>query len=288
MAARRQEYERGTVPSEVIHLVLTADVQKNRIEWVLRGWGARKTSWLINFGKLWGETHDADVWDDLADLIKEPVEGRQIKRVFVDSGFRPGKKDIVPLNRVYDFCRRFPSLVRPTKGSSHSMRTPLLKAPIEVNRKGEGAKYGLMLYRLDTSVFKSEVHERIRRPDDQPGAWYLPEMSDSECEDYCRQIVSEVRVNLPSGRTQWTQISKDNHYLDCEAMQAAAAYSLNAERWSPRENTAPPPPRSSQSPAPSSIVRDDPMEPPSNRSMPVKRRSIASQLAGYGNYERKS
>jgi len=231
VASKRTDsgYERGEVPKGVIHLTLTADVQKNVIYWVIRGWGARSTSWLIDHGVLHGPTTDEEIWADLADLVTTPVAGIPIKLAFVDSGFRPGKVDTLPLNRVYEFCRQFQRHVRPTKGSSVPLKTPLVVSKLEVNRDGRANKYGLELVRLDTDYWKSWVHERVRWPSDQLGAWHLPIDVDN---DYCMQIVSEARVKRPSGRVQWVQRSKDNHYLDCEAMQGAAGYMLNVQRLS--------------------------------------------------------
>ena len=167
------------------------------------------------------------MWGDLAALLAEPVAGMPIRRAFVDSGFRPGRPDTVPLNRVYEFCRRFPRVVRPTKGSSTSMRVPLVVSKIDVDRKGKTASHGLELVRLDTDHWKSWVHERLRWPEDQAGAWHLPADVD---DDYCKQIVSESRRKLPSGRVKWEEKSRHNHYLDCEAMQAAAAYMMGVHR----------------------------------------------------------
>jgi phage terminase large subunit GpA-like protein len=147
--------------------------------------------------------------------------------VMIDSGFRPGKKTELPLNRIYDFCRRFPRMVRPTKGSSQSMRVPIIKSKLEVTTGGTAAKWSLELIRLDTDFFKSWVHERVRWPDDEPGAWHLPsDVSD----DYCQQITSEARIRLASGKVRWVERSRENHYLDCESMNAAGAHLLNMAR----------------------------------------------------------
>jgi phage terminase large subunit GpA-like protein len=72
-----------------------------------------------------------------------------------------------------------------------------------------------------------QVHERVRWPDDQPGGWHLPA---DVTETYCCQIVSEGRVKKPSGGYTWVQRSRDNHFLDCEAMAYAAAYMLGVQR----------------------------------------------------------
>jgi phage terminase large subunit GpA-like protein len=221
-------YKRGEVPEDVLYLTLACDVQRHSIPWAIRGWGARASSWLINYGYLRGDTSEEDIWAALGDLVVQSIDGMAIRLAFIDSGFRPGKTDTLPLNRVYEFCRRFPRRVRPTKGSSAPMRTPLLISKIEVSRKdGRAAKYGLDLVRLDTDHWKSWVHERLRWPEDHVGGWHVFKGID---DDYCHQLVSEARLKRPTGRVEWVQRSRDNHFFDCEAMQAAAGYLLNVQR----------------------------------------------------------
>jgi phage terminase large subunit GpA-like protein len=244
VAAHKSEYACSELPAGVAFLVCTVDVQVNRLIYCIRGWGARATSWLVDYGTLHGETVESPVWDDLVDLISTPIGGKHVRLTLIDSGFRPGKPAVLPLNRVYEFGRRFPRHVRCCKGSSTSMRTPLITSKIEVTSKGTAAKYGLNLLRLDTDYFKSWLHERIRWPTDALGSWHLPyDVSD----DYCKQITSEARIRRPSGQVMWMQKSKENHFLDCEAMQAAAAHLLNAARISDRHAAPAPAPQSVES-----------------------------------------
>ncbi len=201
--------------------------RKNRIYYVIRGWGARATSWLIDYGCLFGETVEAPVWADLASLITTPIGGRPVRLVFINSGYRPGRIDELPINRIHEFGRQFPRLVYLTKGSSTAMRTPLVKSDIETTIKGTAAKQGLKQLRLDTDYFKSWTFERIRWTHDQPGAWHLPH---DISEDYCRQVVSEARIRHASGRVKWVRRGRENHYLDCEMQQSAAAHFLSVAR----------------------------------------------------------
>lgn len=232
-------YARRRVPDGVIYLTVGVDVQGDRLIYVIRGWGLRQESWLIDHGEIWGETQHEQVWLDLEDLLDEEFEGHRIKRAFVDSGFRPGKKSVVPEHRVYEFCRRNSRIVYATKGYDRRS-TPLSKSRIDVAPSGGKSKYGLDLIRLDTDFFKSWVHQRVRWPEDQPGAWHLH--ADAG-EDYCRQIVSEARMRKPSGGVTWVSRSRDNHFLDCESMAYAAAYMLGVQRLKqapqrPREKSA--------------------------------------------------
>lgn len=224
VAALKRAYKRLDLPTGVRLLTLTADVQKRRIIYVIRGWGAKASSWLVDFGELHGPTTESEVWNELAEVLHRPIGDLVIRRGFIDSGFRPGKPEQVPVNRVYEFCRRFPRLVYPTKGRA-TQDKPLVLSKIEVTPRGDTRKYGLDLILLDTDHFKSWVHERIRWEADKPGAWLLPA---DATDDYCKQIVSEARVKRPNGAPQWVQRSRENHYLDCEAMQAAVAHMLNA------------------------------------------------------------
>ena len=220
-------YKRGQVPVGVVTLTCAVDVQKNRLVYVIRGWGARSTSWLIQHGESWGPTDQFDVWNDLDDLLKTRIAGLRIRICIIDSGFRPGKKDAGPENMVYEFCRQHQRNCRPAKGASHAMRTPLIVSKLEVKPDGKRVKYGLDLLRINTDWSKLWVHERIRWPVDQLGAFYLPE---DVSDDYCLQLLSEARLKSPDGRPTWIQLSRNNHYLDCEAMNWAAGELLNVQR----------------------------------------------------------
>lgn len=214
------------VPDEAVFLTAGIDVQKNSIPYVIRAWGARATSWLIKSGVIMGSTTDYETWDSLSDLLSERFDGLPVKVAFIDSGFRPGKPDTIPENMVYEFCRRHARFVFPTKGHD-TQRVPIVRKKIEVLPAGGANKYGLELMHLDSDYFKSWVHERVRWPAGRPGGWYLHAGTG---EDYARQIVSEARTRGPNNRPVWVRRSRDNHFLDCEAMATAAGFFLNAQR----------------------------------------------------------
>ncbi len=241
VAACRRPYRSVDVPAGVQRVTMTVDVQKNRLVYVIRGWGEAATSWRLLAGELYGETTQEKVWNDLGLLLKQPVGDFAICRCLVDSGFRPGKPINLPVNRVYEFCRKFRGLAYATKGKQTADK-PLKMSRIEVTTQGSAKRYGLELLWLDTDWCKQWVHERIRWDGDQPGAWYLPE---DASDGYCKQITSEARVRKPTGAAEWVRRSRENHFLDCEAMQAAAQHSLNLHLLPPiavPEPEAPPPP----------------------------------------------
>lgn len=219
---RAAPYKTKDVPHGVVAAVTGIDVQKRSIYFVTRGFGVRGRSWLIDYGQLYGATDEDKVWDELWEVLQTDYSGVPIARAFVDSGFRPDKRDAGSEHRVYAFARQHAHLVRATKGHQTQV-TPVIPRRIEITLAGTRATGSLELIHLNSDFFKSLVHSRIRLPDDAPEAWSVPE---DITEDYCRQIVSEARVLSPSGKPAWVRKSRNNHFLDCEAMAAAAAYHL--------------------------------------------------------------
>lgn len=222
---RRLPYLPKTVPAGGLRLFMAVDVQAYSLYYGIRAFGARGTSWLVEHGQLYGPTAGDEIWSDLADLMLTPIDGMQIERVLIDSGFRPGKKEQVPEHKVYEFCRRWAWICTPTKGKD-VMHPPVRVSKIEVKEDGKKMPYSLDLMWLSTDFFKSLVAARLKVPPGSPGGLYLHEKVE---EDYAKQVTSEVRV-IENGKPVWRQRARDNHYFDVEAMLAAAGYTANVQR----------------------------------------------------------
>lgn len=226
VAQRKLSHRYGEVPEEVVRLSAAVDVQGNGFYYSIRGWGARATSWQIESGELAGYTDQPEIWNDLAHTLTQTFDGLPILLALVDTGFRPNKPNSGSDNVTYEFCRRFRRFVRPTKGWA-TLSAPIMRGKTHVTLPGQKAELGLELVRLDTDFWKQRLHERLSWPEDQPGGFWL---SAGATEDYCRQLVSETRTVTPSGRAEWVQVGKRNHYLDCEAMNEAAGHLLNVQK----------------------------------------------------------
>jgi phage terminase large subunit GpA-like protein len=211
VAARRGVYHFGEVPAEVIRLTCAIDVQKRGVYYCIRGWGGRATSFVIDAGEIAGFTDDAEVWGDVAQLITTAHAGLSISLCLIDSGFRPGKINEGSANAVYQFCRRFPRLARPTKGYA-SLSAPIIRTRTKVAIPGRQMTTTIELVRLDTDFWKSRLHERLAWPEGQAGGITLA----ADCSvDYCKMLVSERRVVNALGKPEWIVINRRNHYLDC-------------------------------------------------------------------------
>lgn len=222
-----REYQPGTLPGGVLKLAMGVDVQMRGLYYVIRGFGARGSSWLISHGYLVGATAEDEVWNDLANVMLTPIQGLPIERVFIDSGYRPDKKEAGSIHRVYEFCRNYSFVATPCKTKSAYGGKPYTVSQLEVTVKGKRRPFTISLGTLDPDYFKSLVQTRIKTPLEQPGAFYLHAETD---EDYARQVLSEVRLVTPGkNRPEWTPIRRDNHFFDCEALAAAAGYTLNVQ-----------------------------------------------------------
>lgn len=226
VGACRQEYPPLFIVPGVQKITLGADVQRDGIYYVIRGWGFNSESWLIAADYLAGETEHDAVWQSLRNVLATPISDRRIDRAFIDSGYRPGDVHRRPDHAVYTFCRSLPGLAYPTKGQD-ALDTPYLFRAIDYTHGGALIKGGVKLCHINTDYFKRWLHARVRWPAGQPGGWHLHA---GATEDYCRQIVSEELVLKASGRATWIRRSRQNHYLDAEVCATAAAYSINVHK----------------------------------------------------------
>jgi phage terminase large subunit GpA-like protein len=102
---RRELYEIGKVPPDVIVLTAGVDVQKDRLIYEVVGWAADKQNWSIETGVLPGDTASVDgaVWGDRHALLNRTWPGSDragwsIRMLAIDSGYNT--------NTVYTCGRR--------------------------------------------------------------------------------------------------------------------------------------------------------------------------------------
>lgn len=100
---RREDYE---LPIEVKALTIGVDVQKDRLEYEIVGWGAGLESWGIRYGIIMGDPDHREVWESLTQVLEATYTNDDgiplsISAGCIDSG---GHHTQV----VYDYCARRP------------------------------------------------------------------------------------------------------------------------------------------------------------------------------------
>lgn len=233
VSQHRGDYNLGEIPFGVQRVTVGADVQQDRIYYVVRGWGAQNgpnESWLIDHGEVLGRTDLDDVWVSFGQILRR--HELRVNRALIDSGYKPGSDFFKrPDHAVYTFCRRMQPIAFPSKGYE-SREKPVDTGLIDVSAGGVTIKNGVLLFRIDTGYFKSWLYSRASQgAEDEPDLWHLPR---DVTEDYMRQVVAEELVRKASGHMVWiARRSRPNHYLDCETLATAAAHSLNTYTLGP-------------------------------------------------------
>ena len=217
--SRQASHERGAVPEGALMLVMGIDVQIDCFWWIVRAWGERMTSWLVDYGRC-------ETWAELDDVVDREfrtvrMEPMQIFFGLIDSGDRT--------DEVYEYCSTRPGLILPCKGSSNRMlRGPISESQVEKSGFGD-----LRLLMVDTHYYKNFISGRLSRPASEPGAFMVfHEERAAEggwLRAYAEQLCAEHLVEEvdKKGRKKevWQPVTTNapNHLLDCEVYGVAAA-----------------------------------------------------------------
>lgn len=237
--ARREQYPIGKVPVGVQFLTMGVDVQKDRIEYEIVGWGDRKESWSIEYDSFIGDTaldmsDPKSPWLKLAEKIDQDFDGPgdskfMIRITAIDSGFNT--------QRVYNFCRRYGvSKVIPIKGVEHQHQTISASRTVDVRESGKTIRRGVKLFNVGVSMLKHELYAWLRftKPDPgeaaPPGYCHFPEYG----EEYFKQLTAESQMikkdRRGHGHTEWVKERERNEALDCRIYNRAAASLVGIDR----------------------------------------------------------
>lgn len=222
LRARREMYP-APVPLGVGLLTAGVDVQDDRLEATIWGWGAGEEAWVVAHHRLLGDPEKPDVWRQLDGVLFQPFTHESgavigMGAVCVDSGAHA--------EAVYRYCRpRFTRRVYPTKGGSTPGLPLVSMKPSKVGR-GESR---VRLHLIGTDTAKDRLYGMFRLSVPGPGYVHLPH---DLADDVIDQMTSEkaMRRQMPGGR--WVRRYEcprgvRNEGLDC------AVLALAAQRLSP-------------------------------------------------------
>jgi phage terminase large subunit GpA-like protein len=286
---RREHYPIGQVPRGAYFLTAACDVQADRLEVLITGWGPGRECWPIDYRVIAGDPIDVSSrgpwWSDdgLHNLLTHefPVEGGGIVRILccaVDSGFRPSP--------VYQFAQRHPQpdygpagsrcraygAVAVTKGTDRDDQLLVSVSSIDVARQ---ARMGVRIVHLGTHYGKALIYDLLKlepvRGEGEAvsypsGYIHLPNFDAS----FFRGLVSETRVVRDNGRVDWVEEGGvRNEPLDLMVLSFSASLIAGIDRLTPSDweklkvLAAPPPavPNPNQPTPPSSPPAASPARP---------------------------
>lgn len=210
----RDEYE-AELPDGVLMLTAGVDVQDNRLEAEIVGWGMGKESWGIAYKIIAGDTSTMDPWARLDEWLARSwakADGRALALwcACVDSG---GHRT----DEVYTFCRdRHARNVFAIKGYAGPGRPVVDKPTLN--------KLRAPLYPVGSDTGKDVLYSRLALDKPGPGYCHFP-IGRGYDDEYFKGLVSEKRVTkVRGGRrfTSWVPVRARNEPLDVRVYATAA------------------------------------------------------------------
>jgi phage terminase large subunit GpA-like protein len=206
--AKRRETWAAQVPKQVGVLTAGVDVQHDRIELTVVGWGIGQESWQVSHHRIYGDTDEPDVWRRLDVLLARPYlhecgAPMYIQWTFVDSGDEP--------ERVHKFTRpRRGRNVYSVRGEAGKRKKgPILRR----SKSGDGSN---TLYNLDVDRCKDMLLRRLRITVPGPGMIHFPmAQADGLDDEYLQQFENIKKIER---KNQWGRMAR--YYVDKGAVEA--------------------------------------------------------------------
>lgn len=238
---RRREIYDSELPEGVLILTAAVDVQDNRLEYEICGWGEYEQCWGIRKGIIPGIPDTQEVWDELDSILDREYSFKNgtsliIPRTFIDSGGHYAKE-------VYAYSlRRLARQCFAIKGASTAGVPIIYKYSKAVTQRGRT----IPLVIIGTDSGKQYVMDRLSINVPGPKYFHFPrDMKERDTDNaflrnrgydniYFQGLIAEQRVaRKKNGRIvwQWEKISKDkrNEPLDLRVYNLACLQSLNPD-----------------------------------------------------------
>lgn len=202
----RREIYAAEVPDDVLVLTAGVDVQDDRFEVEIVGWGEGKESWGIRYQKIYGDMLKDQVWNELDTFLLMPwhkADGTTLNVIAacIDSGGHHATE-------VYRFTKeRWERRVWAIKGMG-GQDVPYIRNPSTNNR----VKAPLFVVGVDAG--KALLYQRLQHPTKGPNYCHFPSNEEAGYdENYFKGLTAEKMVaRFRKGRSIVVWELKDNGY----------------------------------------------------------------------------
>jgi len=222
------------VPEWMEAMVLTCDVQQNRLYWLIKAFKRDHTNQTVDYGTImFPDLSDGGMRSGLDELYGLAQEGWRDIRDFekfhlpdiclVDTGYRPDViRDWIKGKSKWHSLKGIGKNLRGKMEAGES----LFSIPKIVDVRRTKAKQELVWF-VDVDNTKALVHDRILLEEGSPGYTYIPNNLEKH---YITHITAEKRVyDERSGQDVWQKAAgrRRNDFLDCESYAVAGNYYLS-------------------------------------------------------------
>lgn len=226
LAARVEDYP-AEVPKGVKILTMGVDVQKDRLEAEVVGWGTSEERWHIAYEVFHGDTSDrkSPCYTDLMKFAARGFEYEGGGRMFVEGlGIDSGYNTLV----IYDFVKRWSRRVPRVfalKGVGGWNREVLRASRPQRTYRGVRPA----LYTIAVDIAKQVLMKRLNIEKPGPGYCHFP--VERATGEYFKQLTSEVLLFDPrTNKRRWTKKDDgDNEALDCAIYAYTALHILHPD-----------------------------------------------------------
>lgn len=229
---RAEPYPLRHMPHDCLLLLAGCDVQGNRIELAVWGYGRGGQMWAIDHRVFFGNPAQREVWAELEDFLRT-VEyshaSSRSQRIFataIDAGFQS--------DAVYAFAHRLKALkvhaVKGVSGRERSIENGNTRTNYRWNGKVE--RQGPVLWHVGTNLAKDRFHGRLEVP--APGPGYVHFSADLS-DEWFKQLAGEIRATRRMAHgteSRWTATRKRIEVKDC--LTYCIWLEERLDLWSPR------------------------------------------------------
>lgn len=216
----RAESYPADVPEGAVYLTAGIDMQTDRLELEVVGWGVGEESWSVDYLVLWGDPMQADVWTQLDDALAstyQHVSGAElpIAAAALDTGGTGGTTQA-----AYEYARgKLSRRLFAIKGVDGWGR-PVVSSP---SRRKSGRKARPVdLFPVGVDEAKLIVMRRLAIKEPGPGYCHFPTGRDPEF--YAGLTAEVLRTKMKRGFPvrEWHQTRDRNEPFDCRVYALAA------------------------------------------------------------------
>lgn len=219
-----EDYE-AEVPDGVLLLTAGVDVQDDRLECEIVGWGMDSENWSIDYRVFYGDPSQKEIWDDLKDYLTKDFTDAvgnifKVKAACVDTGGHHTQD-------VYKFCKANAGRrIWAIKGANTPGK-PIWSKPTKNN------SLRVNLYTIGTEAAKDSIFAGLKKTEHGPGYCHFP-ANDTYNENYFKMLCAEKKIaKFVSGKLKhfWVKVSANarNEALDCRVYATAAVSILNPD-----------------------------------------------------------
>jgi len=218
----RKENWGNVLPAGVVIVTAGVDVQNDRLEVEIVGFGVGQESWSLDYKIIHGDPAREEVWKDLDAILERPIKhasgiNMRIACTCIDSGGHHTQE-------VYAYCKkRQLRRIFAVKGSSVTGK-PIASRPTIANRMR------VKLFAVGTDTAKEMIYSRLRITEPGAGYCHFPANRD---EQYFKQLTAEklvTRYHKGFPVRKWEKPSGSrNEALDCRVYALAALHILNPD-----------------------------------------------------------